>query len=228
MQVRRPVRRWLTGGAAAALVAIAGVVPAAPAGAAGNPLTLSPTHGPVGTTITVSGLCPAFFPVTTVGVSITGPGGSASASGRPDHFGAFSIPLQVPASMAPGPATVDAACSPGGALDPATFHVDGPPPTATITTPSGLSLPGEPLVGTASDAGGPGVQAVLVYYFSYIGGPSGVLAAQCPGCGVGHQNVSWTMPHGAIPPGIYAFVAQAIDTDTVFGGASNVVSLILE
>jgi hypothetical protein len=106
--------------------------------------------------------------------------------------------------------------------------VPGPAPTATITTQSGLASLGETIQGTAGDAGGPGLQSVILYYHSYSGGPSGAVLATCNGCGPGVTSATWsfTLPLNG-DAGIYAFAAQAVDVAGNLGTASNVIYQIV-
>jgi hypothetical protein len=99
-----------------------------------------------------------------------------------------------------------------------------PAPTATITTGSGeFNLP-EVIQGSASDAGGPGIGEVFLYYYDYTGTNSGVVVANCTSCGPGQTGSTWsfTLPANGTP-GIYAFAAQALDVGNNFGPASNVI-----
>jgi hypothetical protein len=101
-----------------------------------------------------------------------------------------------------------------------------PAPTATITTSLATYeyLPGQQINGTASDVGGPGVLAVLVYYDNLVTGAVGEFVATCANCGATQTSVAWDIPittTGPLPAGIYAFVAQAIDANDNFGPGSN-------
>jgi hypothetical protein len=219
------MRRFSVLAALVALLALGmSVASTGPAAAIGT-FDISPTHGPVGTTINAHGYCSVYFPNTRVTLTFTGPNGTTASANGPVGFGGWYISVQVPTGTLPGTAQLEAGC-PGETIGPVPFSVDSPA-TATITTPSGLLLPGAALTGTAADPIGIGVGNVLVYYNSLIGGPSGVLLADCPGCGAGQNAVTWSVAHAALPYGIYQFVAQPIDAQTNFGGASNVVYLIV-
>jgi len=103
-----------------------------------------------------------------------------------------------------------------------------PVPSATITTKSGVSEPGETVHGTASDVNGPGIQSVLFYYRNVTTNAAGVVVATCTGCGAGQTKVAWTVtlsPNEV--PGIYDFVAQAVDVDSNFGSESNSITQIV-
>ena len=103
-------------------------------------------------------------------------------------------------------------------------------PTATISNESGLASLGEVLRGTVSDTGGPGIQGVILYFHDYVaGGPSGAVLATCDGCGAGATSGTWsvTIPSSGVP-GIYAFVAQAVDTAFTFGPPSTPIYQILQ
>jgi hypothetical protein len=134
---------------------------------------------------------------------------------------------------APGSHTITATYSgtvnlPGAGPSPAFTQLVVPAPTATITSQNGIFPRGEVLQGAASDVGGPGVVGVILYYINYTGGPSGSVPVTCPGCGVGQTAVTWSL---ALPlsgvPGIYAFVAQAVDAAGNFGPPSNIIYQVI-
>ena len=134
---------------------------------------------------------------------------------------------------APGSHTITATYSgsvnlPAAGPSPAFTQLVVPAPTATVTSPNGVFPRGEVLQGTASDVGGPGVVGVILYYINYTGGPSGSVPVTCPGCGVGQTAVTWSL---ALPlsgvPGIYAFVAQAVDAAGNFGPPSNIIYQVI-
>ena len=115
---------------------------------------------------------------------------------------------------------------PGGPSSPIT-QVVVPAPTATITTTatSWEYLTGQQITGTASDVGGPGVQAVFVYYINTVTGASGKIVATCSGCGATETSVTWDVPitsTGPVPSGVYEFDAQAEDVNNNLGQVSPI------
>ncbi|HEY2214687.1 MAG TPA: Ig-like domain-containing protein [Acidimicrobiales bacterium] len=101
-----------------------------------------------------------------------------------------------------------------------------PAPTASINNAATNYeyVTGQQIAGTASDAGGPGVIAVLVYYTNLLTGAPGELLATCASCGVTQTSVTWDIPvttTGPVPLGIYTFIAQAIDANDNFGPGSS-------
>jgi hypothetical protein len=103
-----------------------------------------------------------------------------------------------------------------------------PPPTAAISSTSGVFPLGEVIHGTASDSGGPGVAHVILYYENVVTIRSGYVVATCANCGAGQTMSTWTVTlpsNGA--PGIYEFVAQAVDVASKFGSSSNAIVQIV-
>jgi hypothetical protein len=98
-----------------------------------------------------------------------------------------------------------------------------PPPIATVTSGPTIS-PGRSISGMATDAGGPGVLGIALYYYNQGLKKGGLLSTQCNGCGPGHVNASWSYtpkPGGPLPPGSYVFTAQAVDTGYTYGAGST-------
>jgi hypothetical protein len=106
-----------------------------------------------------------------------------------------------------------------------------PPPTATVK-PTNLVITelNQQITGTASDTGGPGVAAVILYYKNLSTGAVGVLGTQCAGCGTGVVSTTWSYTprlNAPLARGRYIMFAQAIDTATNFGPPSNVVTVLI-
>jgi hypothetical protein len=105
-----------------------------------------------------------------------------------------------------------------------------PPPMATITSGASLSV-GQSITGTASDSGGLGVSAVILYYRNQQTGTVGTVATNCSsGCGTTNP-IMWSYPSGSgtpFTPGTYLIVAQAIDNSNGFGPASGVQTITVE
>jgi hypothetical protein len=97
-----------------------------------------------------------------------------------------------------------------------------PPPTAQITSTSGVFPLGEVIHGIASDTGGPGLLGVIFYYEDVVTHVSGYVVAPCANCGAGKTTSTWSvkLPSNGVS-GIYEFVAQAVDTASSFGPAST-------
>jgi hypothetical protein len=98
-----------------------------------------------------------------------------------------------------------------------------PTPTASITSSGTLEV-GKSVTGTAMDAGGPGLQGVILYYTNEGTGSKGYVSATCSGCGSGSTSATWsyaTSTSGPLSVGTYSIAAQAVDVNNTLGPATT-------
>lgn len=140
-------RGWVTvPSAVAAVVAVGGLVLAAPATAAGDTFTVDPTSGPPGTTVTLTGVTPCVLPA-----GVPGPPLVTATLERDSHVltsartqvradGGWSVALTVGASLSPGPLQVGAVCQASPTAEGAVVSYDD----VTFTVTGGLANTGAP------------------------------------------------------------------------------------